>query len=119
MLEHAVYAVASPEASAAILWHDAAQASEAARMMKITAQDVYAMGFCDEIIPEPAGGAHTDPGVTIAAIVEAVLRHLAQLAHGDQARLLHERYGKYRQLGCLFERETIPVAAPVYAPVLS
>src|SRR3569623_1359574 len=50
MLEHAIYAVASPEASASILWKDAAKAQEAATNMKITAQDLLGFGVIDAII---------------------------------------------------------------------
>lgn len=116
MLEHAVYAVASPEASASILWHDASLAAEAARMMKLTAQDVYEMGVCDEVIPEPAGGAHTDPAQAIAAVVVAVGRHLLDLQARDPHQLLRERHAKYRQVGSLYEREQLaPLAAPLRA----
>jgi acetyl-CoA carboxylase carboxyl transferase subunit alpha len=58
MLEHSIYTVASPEAAASILWRDAAKAQDAANTMKITAQDLKQFGIIDEIVPEPAGGAH-------------------------------------------------------------
>ena len=60
MLEHSIYTVASPEAAASILWRDAARAIDAATSMKITAQDLKALGIIDAIIPEPVGGAHRD-----------------------------------------------------------
>ena len=61
MLEHAIYTVVSPEASASILWRDAARAQDAATNMKITAQDLLRFGIIDSIISEPIGGAHRDP----------------------------------------------------------
>ena len=61
MLEHAIYTVASPEASASILWRDAGRAEDAATGMKITAQDLLKFGIIDGIVPEPPGGAHRDP----------------------------------------------------------
>src|SRR6185312_8288850 len=61
MLEHAIYTVASPEASASILWRDATKAQEAATNMKVTAQDLLRFGIIDTIIQEPLGGAHRDP----------------------------------------------------------
>ena len=67
MLEHSIYTVASPEAAASILWRDAAKAQEAANSMKITAQDLKEFGIIDEIIAEPAGGAH---------------RHLSEIMQG-------------------------------------
>ena len=84
MLENSTYSVASPEAAAAILWRDASQASTAAVSMHITAPDLLEYGVIDEIIPEPDGGAHTDPTVTLDAVREAIARHLADL----QTRLL-------------------------------
>src|SRR5206468_4141016 len=61
MLEHAVYSVISPEGCAAILWKNSAAAPDAAAAMRITAQDLKKFGIVDEIVPEPPGGAHSDP----------------------------------------------------------
>ena len=99
MLEHAIYAVASPEASAAILWRDAAKACEAACTMKITAQDLLEFGVIDEIIPEPAGGAHADPEATITATVAGIFHHLAELQSQERQQLVWDRYAKYRAIG--------------------
>ena len=107
MLENAVYSVASPEASASILWRDAAKAPVAAASMRITAQDLYGFGIIDEIIPEPIGGAHTDPTATIAAVRESLLRHLTELETAldqpDQSlaieAMLTARYQKFRAIG--------------------
>src|SRR2546430_14841229 len=60
MLEHAVYSVISPEGCAAILWKNASAAPDAAAAMRITATDLKKLGIIDEIVPEPAGGAHAD-----------------------------------------------------------
>jgi acetyl-CoA carboxylase carboxyl transferase subunit alpha len=60
MLENAIYAVASPEAAASILWKDGGRGAEAAEAMKITAPDLLRFGIIDAIVPEPPGGAHTN-----------------------------------------------------------
>ena len=99
MLEHAVYSVAAPEASAAILWRDAAKAPDAARAMKITAQELRELGIVDAIIAEPEGGAHTDGPATIAALGDALREQLGALARLDLATLLERRYAKYRAIG--------------------
>jgi acetyl-CoA carboxylase carboxyl transferase subunit alpha len=78
MLENAVYAVASPEACAAILWKDSARAPEAAATMRVTADDLYGFGLMDEIVPEPVP-AHERPRDVIRATGEVVRRHLAEL----------------------------------------
>ena len=72
MLEHAIYTVASPEASASILWRDSAKAEEAATQMKITAQDLLKFGIIDSIVPEPKGGAHRNPKQAVRAVGDAI-----------------------------------------------
>ena len=62
MQEYAIYSVIPPEGCAAILWRDPAKKVEAAAALKLTAPDLLASGIIDEIVPEPVGGAHTDPG---------------------------------------------------------
>ena len=61
MQEFAIYSVIPPEGCAAILWRDAAKKVEAAEALKLTAPDLLKAGIIDEIVPEPIGGAHTDP----------------------------------------------------------
>ncbi|CAA9566344.1 MAG: Acetyl-coenzyme A carboxyl transferase alpha chain [uncultured Thermomicrobiales bacterium] len=105
MLENAIYAVASPEACAAILWKDAAKAPEAAETMRITAEDLFGFGIVDEVIPEPVP-AHERPRDAIAAVGAAVARHLADLhaayvapgAAGPDA-LVDARDAKFRRIG--------------------
>src|SRR5271170_5853316 len=79
MLEHAIYTVASPEASASILWRDSSRAEDAATSMKITAQDLLRFGIIDSIIREPVGGAHRDPAAAVAATGKAISDALKSL----------------------------------------
>jgi acetyl-CoA carboxylase carboxyl transferase subunit alpha len=104
MLEHAVYSVASPEASAAILWRDSGKAPDAARAMRITAHDLYELGIVDAVITEPEGGGHTDAPATIAAVGAALRRHLGDVLQLDIPWLLAGRYNKYRAIGRFHER---------------
>ncbi|ABU58990.1 acetyl-CoA carboxylase carboxyltransferase subunit alpha [Roseiflexus castenholzii] len=99
MLEHAIYSVASPEAAASIIWRDAAKAPDAARAMRITAQDLLELGIIDEIVPEPPGGAHTDMGAIVATLGNYLRRHLTELLALDVATLLERRYARYRAIG--------------------
>ncbi|MBP1845219.1 acetyl-CoA carboxylase carboxyl transferase subunit alpha [Rhizobium petrolearium] len=88
MLEHAIYSVISPEGAASILWRDSTRAREAATNMKITADDLKALGIIDDIIPEPIGGAHREPDTVIAAtgkVIASALEDLGQLS-GDELR---------------------------------
>jgi acetyl-CoA carboxylase carboxyl transferase subunit alpha len=72
MLENAIYTVASPEASASILWRDSSRAQDAATNMKITAQDLLKFGIIDGIVAEPVGGAHREPEAAIRAAGDAM-----------------------------------------------
>lgn len=100
-LEYTIYAVASPEASASILWRSAAQAPRAAAAMRITARDLQAFGVVDDIIPEPAGGAHRDHQAAALTLRDAILRHLHPLLAIDPSTLLRQRHDKYRRIGAL------------------
>src|SRR5437667_2668641 len=72
MQEFAIYSVIPPEGCAAILWRDPAKTIDAAEALKLTAPDLLKAGIIDEIIPEPIGGAQTDP-VAAARLVDDVL----------------------------------------------
>src|SRR5246127_2370656 len=83
MFEHAIYSVISPEAASSILWRDGTKAQEAANSMKITAQDMLRFGVIDQILKEPAGGAHRDPQAMIAATGDAVAQAFNDLRNLD------------------------------------
>jgi len=106
MLQYAFYSVASPEGSAAILWKDASKAPDAAKVMKITAPDLLALGIADDVVPEPEGGAHQNREAAIAAVGEAIKRHLDELAHLSPPQLRAHRYHKYRSIGAFQEEQT-------------
>lgn len=99
MLEHAIYTVASPEASASILWRDAARAQDAATNMKITAQDLLRFGIIDAIISEPIGGAHRDPTGTIATTGNAIAAALESLGNMSPEALREARADKFLAMG--------------------
>ena len=99
MLEHAIYTVASPEASASILWRDSGKAQDAATAMKITAPDLRKFGIIDAIIPEPIGGAHRDPQAAIAATGEAIEKALAGLDALSPDEIRTQRADKFLAMG--------------------
>ncbi len=104
MLENAYYSVISPEGCAAILWKHRKHAPEAAEAMKLVAPDLMKLNLIDEVIPEPAGGAHHDHRATADAFRELVSHHLDELAAKPVAQLLEERYTKFRNFGEWTER---------------
>ena len=99
MQEHAIYTVASPEASASILWRDSGRAEDAATAMKITAQDLMRFGVIDEVIEEPAGGAHREPVKAIMEAGRAIDSHLSELSDFDADTLRRLRREKFLAMG--------------------
>jgi acetyl-CoA carboxylase carboxyl transferase subunit alpha len=99
MLEHSIYTVASPEASASILWRDSSKAQEAATTMKITAQDLLKFGIIDGIIPEPTGGAHRDHSMTLTSVGEQIEKSLRALSGLTPSQLRDKRAEKFLAIG--------------------
>ncbi len=106
LLEHSIYSVISPEGCAAILWRSAEQREQAANALRLTSSDLLALGVADEVIAEPPGGAHADPPSTMAAVAQAITRHLSELGARETDRLLTERWAKYEALGTWTEPGT-------------
>lgn len=114
ILQNAYYSVISPEGCAAILWKDRTAAAKAAEALRITANDLLELGLVDGIIPEPLGGAHTDPKATAATLKEQVLKHLAEVTRMSVADRLKDRYAKFRAFGH-FEEPERPAKASLAA----
>ena len=105
MMENSVYSVISPEGCASIMWRDASKKELAAEAMKITAKDMSELGCIDGIIPEPAGGAHSDHARAAELLDQALTQHLAELMKLSVRDLLEARYQKFRKLAQFFQVE--------------
>jgi acetyl-CoA carboxylase carboxyl transferase subunit alpha len=99
MQEFAIYSVIPPEGCAAILWRDASKKVEAAAALKLTAPDLLKARLIDEIIPEPIGGAHTDPTAAARLVDGVLVRVLAETSALDNETRLARRYDKFRNMG--------------------
>ena len=99
MLEHSIYSVISPEGCASILWKDATKMRDAAEALRLTAQDLHKLGVCDEIVPEPLGGAQRHRADTIAAVGGVLEKHLAELETRDASALRQTRRKKFLDMG--------------------
>src|SRR6202790_4727033 len=97
IFENSFYSVISPEGCAAIMWRDSTKAELAATALKITGADLKEFGIIDEIVPEPEGGAHTDPEGAAQLLGEALDRELVALTQQPTKELLEARYEKYRK----------------------
>jgi acetyl-CoA carboxylase carboxyl transferase subunit alpha len=98
-LENAIYSVISPEGCASILWRSPDKAQDAAVAMRLTAREQQALGVIDEVIAEPAGGAHENAADTARRLKAAIVAQLDTLAGRDRQVLLDQRYARYRRMG--------------------
>lgn len=99
MLENAVYSVISPEGCAAILWKDSGKADRAAEGLKLTAQDLLGEKIVDQIVKEPAGGAHTDYDQAARFLDQALNERLTEASRLTEQERLAKRHTKLRQFG--------------------
>ena len=99
MLEHSVYAVISPEGCASILWRTADKAADAAEAMRVTAADLQQLGVIERIVPEPVGGAHRDPGETVASLGAAIAGELDSFDGMSGEEIRAQRRSKYLTIG--------------------
>jgi len=99
MQENAIYTVISPEGCAAILWRDAGEAKKAAAAFKPDAVHCLELGVIDGIVPEPEGGAHTDPAEAARLLGESLQEALDELESVSPDDLKRRRRAKFRALG--------------------
>ncbi len=103
MLQYAWYNVISPESCSSILYRDPNQGKKSAEALKLTAKDLSGFGIIDEVLPEPAGGAHRDVEVVVKTVGDGIRRHLADLKKLTAEQLVVDRYKKYRVMGVFTE----------------
>ena len=105
MLENSIYSVAMPEAAASIVWRDNSRKVEVAEQLQITSRDLLAMGVVEEVVEEPAGGAHTDFDATAKALERTILRYLEALTRTPTEELLQHRYERFRYIDSLIHAD--------------
>ena len=99
MLQYSTYSVISPEGCSSILWKSADNAAEAAEVMGITSQRLKELGFTDQVIQEPLGGAHRDVEAMALNIKNALVENLEYLENIPLDKLLEQRYERYMKIG--------------------
>ncbi|MDR1399165.1 MAG: acetyl-CoA carboxylase carboxyltransferase subunit alpha [Treponema sp.] len=103
MLENAIYSVISPEGGASLLLRDVSKAKDAAAMLRITSKDLMEFKMVNGVIPEPPGGAHTDPDASAALIKEILMRDIKDLSTRNPSVLVRYRNQKIRKSGMWYE----------------
>jgi len=99
ILEYSTYSVITPEGCASILWKDQANAEEAANALGITSERLKSMGLVDEVIPEPLGGAHKEPGEVAKRIADCIEKQLIELEKKTTEQLIEDRYHRLLSFG--------------------
>src|SRR5436190_24273941 len=102
MMENAIYSVISPEGCASIMWRDSTKKELAAEALRITAPDLKELGCIDAIIPEPEGGAHTDPDAAAKLLFSALEHHYSEVKNQPVKELVGARYDKFRKMAQFF-----------------
>jgi acetyl-CoA carboxylase carboxyl transferase subunit alpha len=102
MMDNSIYSVISPEGCASIMWRDATKRDLAAEAMKITAKDLSKLGIIDDVVPEPAGGAHNDHEEAAKLLDQSLQKHLGELKHKSGDELVNSRYDKFRNMARFF-----------------
>lgn len=105
MLENAYYSVISPESCAAIIYRDSAKAPEAAAALRMTAADLLEMKFIEGIVPEPDGGAHTNPDAVMTNLRQSLKQAFAELSTMSSKALIEQRYTKFREMGSFYNED--------------
>src|SRR3954449_4994262 len=103
MQENAIYSVISPEGCAAILWRDAGEAKKAAAAFKPDAVHCLELGVVDAVVPEPPGGAHTDPDEAARLLGASLREALLDVEGVDSRERRRARHHKFRDMGVFLE----------------
>ena len=99
MLEYATYSVASPEACSSIVWRSSENAPEAAEAMKVNAKELLKINVIDEIINEPAGGAHRNYDAAAALVKYSLIKSLKKFSTFSVSELIERRYQRLLNIG--------------------
>ena len=115
MMENTWYTVISPESCSSILWRSWDKKEVAADQLKLTAENMKGFGLVDDIIPEPAGGAHWDYDEAAQILKNHLVKTLQELKDIPHQERINNRIEKFGKMGSWEEEQTIqqPMNAPV------
>ena len=99
MLENAIYSVISPEGCATILWRDPSKTLQAAKAMKLSADDLLNLGVIDEVISEPVGGAHRNREEMVKNVKLSLEKNLYDLLKMNREQIFQDRKNKFLNIG--------------------
>lgn len=97
MMENAIYSILSPEGFASILWKDSTKAQVAAKVMKLTAEDLKELEIVDKIFKEPDHYTVNSMKSVINLLSKAITTFFSQYIEMDVQELLQHRYDRFRK----------------------
>ena len=98
MLENSIYSILSPEGFASILWKDSKKAPDAARVMKITASDLYERGLIEEIISEEEPASIETLPKLAEIMRQKIYGFLSIYSVMTEQEITEQRYQRFRKI---------------------
>ncbi len=98
MLENSVYSILSPEGFASILWKDSSKAEEAAKVMRLTAKDLYELGVVERVFGEPEDFQKDTLFEVTEPLKRAIEGFLSKYQAMTQEELTEHRYMRFRRM---------------------
>ena len=102
MLANTWYTVISPENCSTILWRSWDFKERAAEQLKLTSEDMSGFGLVDDVIPEPVGGAHSDPEKMATTLKEYLIKTIKGLMPQGPEERIQARIDKLSKMGFYF-----------------
>ena len=99
MLENTWYTVISPENCSTILWRSWDFKIQAAEQLKLTSKDMSGFGLVDGVLPEPIGGAHSEPEAMAASLKAYIIKTIAELKKINPEKRIEQRIEKFSNMG--------------------
>ena len=99
MFENAIYSDISPVGCASLLWRDPSKSLEAAKAMKLTANELLKIRIIDEVIKEPIGGAHRNKAQVISSIKSVLVKYLDEFKNYTREEIFEQRKKKFLNIG--------------------
>ena len=113
MLANTWYTVISPENCSTILWRSWDFKERAAEQLKLTSEDMSGFGLVDDVIPEPVGGAHSDPEKMATTLKEYLIKTIKGLMPQGPEERIQARIDKLSKMGFydeVPEEQTVEIA---------
>lgn len=98
ILENAVYSILSPEGFSSILWKDSSRAKEAAKVMKMTAENLYKQHIVEQVFGEPEELTVENIRMVTDQMEREIAVFLKKYGALSEEELCEHRYMRFRRM---------------------